>query len=227
MTTTEITPELLRDVADWIDGTGHGLGPGAALRDEADRIERKQSDEKRIDELARVWVQVYDNHQGPFDDRVRDGIRAVLARIEQDDPIESAKAETEYWTAGRDKHGNIRLNQGRGLLVAEAEDTRDEVQGWVDHATPGSKWERQYQAALDLLDREAAQEQARKPRTWYELCDVPEDVQLVTDNTGSRYRRFKPGPRGWEVHASGTMWSRDMDDDLAEWAPFTEVIDHG
>lgn len=134
MTTTEITPELLRDVADLIDGTGHGLGPGAALRDEADRIERRQSDEKRIDELARVWVQVYDNHQGPFDDRVRDGIRAVLAHLQQ-----------EHETPKFDQCGiEIKpLRQWSDLRYVpdEVKVVRD-PKGIEWHRTPGGGWAR-------------------------------------------------------------------------------------
>lgn len=64
-------------------------------------------------------------------------------------------AEAEYWTAGRDSHGNIRLNRGRGRLVAHAAATREQVQGWLDHAANGLHRNR-YRAALELFDREAA-----------------------------------------------------------------------
>ncbi|QOH59855.1 hypothetical protein [Rhodococcus rhodochrous] len=64
-------------------------------------------------------------------------------------------AETEYWTAGRDSHGNIRLSNGKGRLVAHAASTRDEVQLWHEHAANGLRRAR-YAAALELFDREAA-----------------------------------------------------------------------
>lgn len=62
----------------------------------------------------------------------------------------------DYYCAQRDSAGNIRLNCGRGLLVAEAACTVNDVKEWWARADRGSKWERQYQAALDLFDREAA-----------------------------------------------------------------------
>ncbi len=61
----------------------------------------------------------------------------------------------EYWTAGRDSHGNIRLNRGRGLLVAHATSTRDEVQVWHKNAANFLRRAR-YAAALALFDREAS-----------------------------------------------------------------------
>lgn len=82
--------------------------------------------------------------------------------------------------------------------------------------------EESYRAGVRALLAQLEQ-QKTEPRTWNDLRDVPDDVQKVNDITGSMYRRFKPGPRGWEVHASGTMWSRGMDDDLSEYAPFTEA----
>lgn len=60
----------------------------------------------------------------------------------------------DYYCAQRDRQGNIRLNCGRGLLVAEADHTRDDVQGWFDRSKPG-QYREQYRAALALLDREA------------------------------------------------------------------------
>lgn len=64
--------------------------------------------------------------------------------------------------AGRDAEGNIRLDDGRGLLVAYAEATRSVVQGWRDAAHAGTQFAARYDAALALLDREAAQPSPRE-----------------------------------------------------------------
>ncbi|NKR75829.1 hypothetical protein GS492_25135 [Rhodococcus hoagii] len=59
----------------------------------------------------------------------------------------------DYYCAERDSEGNIRLNCGRGLMVANADHTRDDVQGWFDRSKPG-QYREQYRAALALFDRE-------------------------------------------------------------------------
>lgn len=61
----------------------------------------------------------------------------------------------DYFTAERDSEGSIRLNRGRGALVALRHHSRRHVEVWLRQAVE-EKWRRQYQAALDLLDREAA-----------------------------------------------------------------------
>lgn len=61
----------------------------------------------------------------------------------------------DYYCAQRDDQGNIRLNGGRGALVANPDHTRADVQGWFDRSKPG-RFREQYRAALALLDREAA-----------------------------------------------------------------------
>lgn len=66
-------------------------------------------------------------------------------------PAEPAEEETK---AERDSQGIIRINGGR--IVALSRDPRELVQQWYDLAEPGSKWQRDYAAALDLFDREAA-----------------------------------------------------------------------
>jgi hypothetical protein len=97
MSDMDITPASLEAHADWIDGTGHGPEPGAALRSEAARIRRERD---RIDELAALfwiehgrakgntsgtsWDGLYEESRESF----RVGIRAVLAKLEQE--------ETEY-----------------------------------------------------------------------------------------------------------------------------------
>lgn len=66
-------------------------------------------------------------------------------------PAVPAEEETK---AERDSEGIIRINGGR--IVALSRDPRELVQQWFDLAEPGSKWQRDYAAALDLFDREAA-----------------------------------------------------------------------
>jgi hypothetical protein len=59
-----------------------------------------------------------------------------------------------YYTARRDSEGNIRLNNGKGALVANSDHTIADVQGWLDRATE-DKWKAQYRAALKLMLDEA------------------------------------------------------------------------
>lgn len=70
----------------------------------------------------------------------------------EDDPAPAEPAEEET-KAERDSQGIIRINGGR--IVALSRDPRELVQQWYDLAEPGSKWQRDYAAALDLFDREA------------------------------------------------------------------------
>ena len=60
----------------------------------------------------------------------------------------------DYYCAERDSQGAIRLNCGRGLLVAWPHATRADVQGWFDKSQPG-RFREQWRAALDVFDREA------------------------------------------------------------------------
>lgn len=66
----------------------------------------------------------------------------------------------DYYRAERDRDGHIRLNCGRGALVARAGDERQTVQGWRNFNHSHSKFAAQYDAALELFDRES-QERAR------------------------------------------------------------------
>ena len=60
----------------------------------------------------------------------------------------------DYYCARRDSAGNIRLNCGRGLLVANADHTIANVQEWIDRATQ-DRFRLQYEAAMKLLLEEA------------------------------------------------------------------------
>lgn len=58
---------------------------------------------------------------------------------------------TDRFCAEYDKDGGIRLSCGRGELIATANYTRNDVQGWADRAG-GPEWKQKYEAALALLD---------------------------------------------------------------------------
>jgi hypothetical protein len=58
---------------------------------------------------------------------------------------------TDRFCAEYDKDGGIRLSCGRGELIATANHTRNDVQGWADRAG-GPEWKQKYDAALALLD---------------------------------------------------------------------------
>ncbi|AOD23824.1 hypothetical protein IM25_21420 [Rhodococcus sp. p52] len=95
-TKVEITPEILRDVADEARRTAHLGAHGTinALLKWADWLEREQADEQRIDELvhafewgAAEWWRANgrpDFTPQPLPDSVRAGIRAVLAKLDED-----------------------------------------------------------------------------------------------------------------------------------------------
>ncbi|AEQ20955.1 hypothetical protein E3_0420 [Rhodococcus phage E3] len=74
--------------------------------------------------------------------------------VEDDEP---ERPGDDYYHAERDGVGNIRLNRGRGMLVAHANHTRADVQGWFDRSKIG-QYREQYRAALALFDREAKRE---------------------------------------------------------------------
>ena len=56
----EVTPASLRAHADWIDGCGHGLGPGEALRDEAARLEAEKARDAEVERYAKVMTAAMD-----------------------------------------------------------------------------------------------------------------------------------------------------------------------
>lgn len=66
---------------------------------------------------------------------------------------ELMEASPLRYIAARDSEGSIRLSGGQGLRIADADDTRFDVQGWFDYAG-GPKWAAQYRAALNLFDQE-------------------------------------------------------------------------
>ncbi|MFE5789575.1 hypothetical protein [Rhodococcus erythropolis] len=100
-------------------------------------------------------------------------------------PAEPAEEETK---AERDSEGIIRINGGR--IVALSCDTREMVQRWFDIAKPGSKWQRDYAAALDLFDREAASSSVVPAPTetgpWQDISEAPKHLAL-RDKDGDKW----------------------------------------
>lgn len=64
-----------------------------------------------------------------------------------------ADTTDDYYTAERDADGGIRLAGGRGLMVADKDNSETDVAGWFARSVPGS-YREQYRAALRLLRRE-------------------------------------------------------------------------
>ena len=83
---------------------------------------------------------------------------ATYALVRRNGPLMTLLAETlvldDYYTAKRDSKGGIRLSNGTGLLVADADHTIADVQGWLNTAT-NERYKAQYRAALKLMLNEA------------------------------------------------------------------------
>ncbi len=58
---------------------------------------------------------------------------------------------SDYYCAEYDADGHIRMDCGRGVLVANAVHTRADVQEWLDRSE-SDRFREQYRAALALLD---------------------------------------------------------------------------
>lgn len=131
MTNTEITPELLRSVATWLRDNAVGALPGKPMAAEfldgaADDLEREQADEKRIDELGRIYSDAWQAHFGepPIWDTIDDtrgkaavfaGIRAVLDKLRIDSYTATCDGK-----CGDDSPHNAHLTpEGRRHFLAE------------------------------------------------------------------------------------------------------------
>lgn len=134
-----VTPESLRAHADWIDGCGHGLEPGAALRAEAERQETAEqaeaANEAYVETLARLMS--FEHFRG-FDPVVGEykwfssgadyegwmsAARAVLERLRADGRLVDAPATVA-------QHENV------------APDQQDEWQKWQDVPDGVAFWSR-------------------------------------------------------------------------------------
>lgn len=113
---------------------------------------------------------------------------------------EEAISHAEWLIAGRDNAGNIRMRSGRGTLVANKGDGRDLVQGWFDRSRPGH-YREQYRAALELLNREAAQVVEEL------VAEAPLYPSFTIEETRTGFRV--------EGMVTGPMWQRFIDRTVA------------
>ncbi|RZK74745.1 MAG: hypothetical protein EOP28_02405 [Rhodococcus sp. (in: high G+C Gram-positive bacteria)] len=99
---------------------------------------------------------------------------------------------SDYYCAEYDDHGGIRLNCGKGLLVALDSDTRHMVQRWHDAAKPTQRFRAQYESVLALLDgrrcphREwdgvpGSEEDLTRPRVEPKSWKLPSDARAAFD----------------------------------------------
>lgn len=70
-----------------------------------------------------------------------------------------SRPDTGIEDAGRDYSGNIRLRGGRGVLVAHAAATREDLEQWCKD-TDDPRLVSRFRAGLALFDREAAAKEA-------------------------------------------------------------------
>ncbi|WP_072814309.1 hypothetical protein [Rhodococcus zopfii] len=196
MSTPEITPELIRAVADWLDGRWTTVN-AESLRVIADglqqKLEREQADEKRIDELARTYCDAahelaYYSDLHPEDQKmVRAGIRAVLAKLDEE------------------KAPGVSIPDGAPLYFGRAYDAeylRWPVNPWK--VSPGT-W--------------TLPEFTPGPRQWDNLADVPKDVAIVRGANGVVEMRVYSLGAGHEWLAAAGPNS-----DLVAAAPYTEIV---
>lgn len=92
MAAPEITPEIVRAVADWYEAQNPGLGIGV-LRNAADRFEREQSDTERIDRYAQAFIEAAPGAWAIEGSTLNAGIRGLLALLESEGRL-VAESET-------------------------------------------------------------------------------------------------------------------------------------
>ncbi|MBP2522251.1 hypothetical protein [Rhodococcus sp. PvP104] len=134
-------------------------------------------------------------------------------------PAEPAEEETK---AERDSEGIIRINGGR--IVALSRDPRELVQQWFDLAEPGSKWQRDYAAALDLFDREAASSPVVPSPTETGPWQTVDAIQVgvpFEDKEGSQLVKLADGKFGY------LSYPRETPETLAKSAPFVAAAEEG
>lgn len=179
MTDIEITPEILRANASFLE-ENRSHGGAALLRMEAARIEREQADDKRIDELAQIHctmrnggdISPWPIMSGAAKERERASIRAVLAKLEQD---EAAEARAAF---GDEQCTMIRFDEnepGRETVYTTGS-------GYGDPgADPANEWDR---------------------GPWQNLRHVPAGVHTVYDRDGDEYTRDAESPSGWRINGN-------------------------
>ncbi len=220
-----VTPESLRVHADWLDGCGHGVEPGEALRVEADRLDREATEARFVEDLARAIAAETTPHRASWDRLLEvtkanhlDAARAALDHLRPvaewlaAERAEAARSvyrdEVEFQTERAEKAEaaliEIRPAGGMVLSADEVADVRTLVADDLD-----VEWD----AAHGRLGALFA------PRTWDSLDQVPHDV-VVSDREGAK----------WE-HCEGALWRLIGTSQYAsDWrtaknGPFTEITE--
>ncbi|WP_418344956.1 hypothetical protein [Rhodococcus pyridinivorans] len=67
---------------------------------------------------------------------------------------------------------------------------------------------------------EVDQERPIVPRQWYDLRDLPADVDRVADRDGQVYTRDPETNLGWRIDGSAMMFTRTLN----EFGPYTEIL---
>ncbi|WP_418346123.1 hypothetical protein [Rhodococcus pyridinivorans] len=218
-TKVEITPEILRDVADEARRTAHLGAHGTinALLKWADWLERQQTDEKRIDELAEIhWTAVDEAGIGGMEwgdltplqrAAERAGIRAVLAKLdeERDAEVYGVRDNGDVLLPATDAanvKAVLRFVFGRNNGEPYPKDAIEAIR---DYFCPDPKFDQGGHTVRPL-------------RQWDNLRDVPADVLAVCTTEGDA-NRDSTAPHGWRW-INNTPVSEYS---LTQFAPYTEI----
>ena len=121
----------------------------AEINEELDHIADHNdtcSRDQIIDEFA-VCQRIAERLLGTFDISLRSAVVVEHSTVDG--------ADQEYFSAARDNEGSIRLQGGKGLVVASPGTERWRVQGWFDRSEAG-RFREHCRAALAVFDAEAA-----------------------------------------------------------------------
>lgn len=240
--TTEITPELLRAVADEASKLhlADGSNTEITLRAWATNLEREQANEQRIDTLVKVFFRAAETTPGEYD--VRAGVRALIAK--HDDECEPP------FDKGGEFHYHLPANPD---VVHGGSNSPDPVLqiGWGDPgADPAEDWDQQdepdekpycakmrhhptrpYMCTLTkghngqhavVIDGSvhATWDDHVEPLQWHSLLDVPTYIRRVTDANGLLLYR----------NVSDDHWELSIPDDednsdrtIVTAGPYTEI----
>ncbi len=218
--TDAITPASLRAHADWIDGCGHGLGPGEALRAEAARLEAESArGETYVLELAKVFrdAQGYETSLDRYSAEVVEDwkrpIRAVLDRLAADGRLlPEGEDRTVY-----DDTTLERVYRGlaaAGIELRQAVDVVNQIQnqGILFRQSPDDDYDTPPAVSVPDSGPDGTPE---KP--WPSLRAVPVPVREVRDRHGLRWERHS------DTEWRGCDWSSACAAGHPEDAPFVRV----
>lgn len=232
MSVPEITPELLRAVADW--GNTRGLYAGMArIRSEADNLEREQAkEEERLDEYVQVYIAaLVDYNSLPVSaptPALRAGLRAVLAhRDEEREPNNDQGGWPTYPAVTRDAvYGRPVTRNTYGDPGADPAEECDQTTMLCGQIQPDgaryactrpnghqSRWHQAW------LDHRCLDSWPVTPRQWDDLRDAPEDVLAVCTTEGDA-RRDSTAHNGWRWINSTPV----SEYSLTAFAPYTEIL---